>query len=132
MSKAITHYQDSEANIDMTPMLDIVFIMLIFFIVSTSFLQTTGLEVLRPPTKAQSLHPAPAIVIQIKENGDIWMNNRMVDVARIPANIETLLTQHNHTQVLVDADDSAKHSLVVKVLDQISTIEELGISIVSR
>jgi hypothetical protein len=40
-------------------------------------------------------------VIQIKENGDIWMNNRLVDAVRIPANIETMLTQHNHTQVLV-------------------------------
>ncbi len=132
MSKATTHYENSEANVDMTPMLDIVFIMLIFFIVSTSFLQSTGLEVLRPPAKMANPNPAPAIVIQIKDNGDIWMNNRMVDMARIPANIETMLTQHNHTQVLIDADDQAKHSLVVGVLDQVSTIEELGISIVSR
>ena len=132
MSKRAIAIENNQADVDMTPMLDIVFIMLIFFIVSTSFLQTMGFDVLRPQSKAPSANPAPVIVVQVREDGEISINGRMVDIERIPANIETILTQQNSTQILIDADFNAKHQRVVSVMNQIKTIEELAISVVSK
>lgn len=126
------HLQNQQADVDMTPMLDIVFIMLIFFIVSTSFLRPIGLDVLRPVASMHPGNPADNVRIQIKENGDIWMGNRLVDVMRIPANIETLISQGYNELVLVDADTKTKHQLVVSVLDQVKTVEGLDVSIVSK
>jgi biopolymer transport protein ExbD len=110
MSKRTVALENQQADVDMTPMLDIVFIMLIFFIVSTSFLQTTGFDVLRPLSKAPTNAPAPAIVVQITERGGISINGRVVDVA----------------------DFNANHQVVVSVMNQIKTIEELAISVVSK
>jgi len=74
-----------EAEIDMTPMLDIVFIMLIFFIVTTSFVKEKGLDVNRPKDNNESNQPSKALSIQIDELGVIRMNGREVDVRRVVA-----------------------------------------------
>lgn len=116
----------------MTPMLDIVFIMLIFFIVSTSFLKSTGIEAQRPQASNTNNATAPAIAINIDAQGQTTVNGRLVDISRIPANLERLLSQNNHTKVLVDAHTNTSHQHVVSVLDQIKTIEELSIAIVSK
>lgn len=132
MSKRSIALENQQADVDMTPMLDIVFIMLIFFIVSTSFLQSTGFDVSRPIASTASPKSAPSIVVQINENGDITINGRMVDIERLPANIESLMTQQNASRVLINADFNAEHQVVVSVMNQIKAIEELGISIVSK
>ncbi|MET1219080.1 MAG: biopolymer transporter ExbD, partial [Glaciecola sp.] len=74
---------DDEAQIDMTPMLDIVFIMLIFFIVTTSFVKEKGLDANRPKDNNESNQPSKALSIQIDELGVIRMNGREVDVRRV-------------------------------------------------
>ena len=74
---------DDEAQIDMTPMLDIVFIMLIFFIVTTSFVKEKGLEVNRPKENQNQVNqPSKALSIRIDELGKIVMNGREVDIRR--------------------------------------------------
>ena len=83
--------EDEEAVIDMTPMLDIVFIMLIFFIVTTSFVKEAGIEVNKPKAANQSKQKSANIFVAIKDNGEIWLDKRRVDVERVAANIEKLL-----------------------------------------
>jgi len=120
--------EEEEAAIDMTPMLDIVFIMLIFFIVTTSFVKEAGIDVNKPDASQAQAKPSANIFIAIRANGEVWMDKRMVDVERVGANIERLLAEQPTDIVVIQADKEAKHGVVVKVMDQ---IKEAGIDKIS-
>jgi len=111
--------EEDEAAVDMTPMLDIVFIMLIFFIVSTSFLKEAGIEVDKPKASNSQKASKANIFVAINENGEIWMDRRQVDVERVAANIESMLAETPTDVVVIQADEEATHGVVVKVMDQI-------------
>lgn len=120
---------EDEADIDMTPMLDIVFIMLIFFIVTTSFVKEKGLEVQRPKdNQQQPNNKSDAVSILITETGQIYMNNRLVDIERVNANIQNYLAEVDTDVAVVKAAKGAPHGIVVRVLDQAA---EAGIGTLS-
>lgn len=121
--------EEDEATIDMTPMLDIVFIMLIFFIVTTSFVKEAGIDVNKPKAAQAQSKPSATIFIAVRANGEVWMDKRPVDIERISANIERLVAESPTDTVIVQADREAKHGVVVKVLDQIKTAGNYTISI---
>jgi biopolymer transport protein ExbD len=108
-----------EAAIDLTPMLDVVFIMLIFFIVTTSFVKEAGIDVLKPKAQKSESKPTATIFVAIRSNGEIWLDKRAVDVERVGATIEKLLAESPTDTVIVQADKEAKHGVVVSVMDQI-------------
>lgn len=85
--------EEEDAAVDMTPMLDIVFIMLIFFIVTTSFVKEAGIEVNKPKAAQAQKTKNANIFIAIRENGEIWMDKRQVDVERVSANLESLMAE---------------------------------------
>jgi biopolymer transport protein ExbD len=120
--------EDEDAAIDMTPMLDIVFIMLIFFIVTTSFVKEAGIDVNKPDASQATKKPSANIFIAIRANGEVWMDKRMVDVERVGANIERLLAEQPTDMVVIQADKDARHGVVVQVMDQ---IKEAGIDKIS-
>lgn len=120
--------EEEEATLDMTPMLDIVFIMLIFFIVTTSFVKEAGIDVNRPEASQATTKPSANIFIAIRENGEVWMDRRQVDVERVAANLERLLAEQPTDMVVIQADKDARHGVVVKVMDQ---IKEAGIAQIS-
>ncbi|GAC16964.1 ExbD/TolR family protein [Aliiglaciecola lipolytica] len=121
---------DDEAQIDMTPMLDIVFIMLIFFIVTTSFVKEAGLMANRP--KAPDAPPPPSnaktLAIRIDQQGTIVMDNREVDIRRVVANIQSFLAENNTDSAAIQAHPKTKHGIVVEVMNQ---AKEAGIDKVS-
>lgn len=121
---------DDEAAIDMTPMLDIVFIMLIFFIVTTSFVKEKGLMANRPKSPDSPPPPtnAKSLAIRIDQNGTIIMNNREVDIRRVVANIQSFLAENNTDQASIQAHSKAKHGVVVEVMNQ---AKEAGIATVN-
>ncbi|MCF6458255.1 biopolymer transporter ExbD [Pseudoalteromonas sp. MMG024] len=122
--------EEDEAAVDMTPMLDIVFIMLIFFIVTTSFVKEAGIEVNKPKAAQATKKKNANIFIAIRGNGEVWMDKRQVDVERVSANIERLLAEQPTEVVIIQADKEAKHGVVMKVMDQIkATGDYLKISI---
>lgn len=126
---------EEEAAIDMTPMLDVVFIMLIFFIVTTSFIKEAGISVQRPKaSQAKPLQPQKTIFIAINERGEIWMDKRQVDVERVSANIERMIAEQPSDSVILQADKDTGHGMVVKVMDQIKAagIEKINISTESK
>ena len=85
--------EEEDAAIDMTPMLDIVFIMLIFFIVTTVFVKEAGIEVIKP-NATQSVMPKNAnIFIAVTEDGNVWIDKRQVDVDTVRANLERLMAE---------------------------------------
>lgn len=108
-----------EATLDMTPMLDIVFIMLIFFIVTTVFVKEAGIDVVKPEADQAVLKKNANIFVAITEDGDVWLDKRQVDVDTVRTNIERLLAEQPSDVVFVQADENAEHGLVIKVMDQI-------------
>ncbi|ASD67411.1 MULTISPECIES: ExbD/TolR family protein [Pseudoalteromonas] len=122
--------EEEDAAVDMTPMLDIVFIMLIFFIVTTSFVKEAGIEVNKPKAAQAQKTKNANIFIAIRENGEIWMDKRQVDVERVSANLESLMAEQPTDVIIIQADKGAKHGVVVQVMDQIkATGDNLKISI---
>ena len=111
---------DDEAEINITPMLDIVFIMLIFFIVTTSFVKEIGVDLNRPSSAPQEEKKlSEVIAIRIESNGQIQVNNRPVDIRAVRANVESeLATKGADTSVVVIANRAADSGLMVQVIDQ--------------
>lgn len=124
--------EEEDAAIDMTPMLDIVFIMLIFFIVTTSFVKEAGIEVLKPKASNSKSNKSGNIFIAIRPNGEVWMDKRQVDIERVAANIERMLAEQPTDTVIVQADKEAKHGVVVKVMDAIKASGDLKITIAAE
>ena len=112
-----------QAEIDITPMMDIVFIMLIFFIVTTSFVKEAGIDVNKPEAAQAQKKPSATIFIAIRANGEIWMDKRVVDVERVSANIERLRAESPTDTIIVQADEEAKHGIVMEVMDQIKAAD---------
>jgi biopolymer transport protein ExbD len=118
MRRRLAH-GDDEAEINITPMLDIVFIMLIFFIVTTSFVKEVGIDVNRPsnaPVKEQKL--SEVVPIEIDATGQIRVKKRLVDVRAVRANIESELAVRPDASVVVIADRNSDSGLLVRVIDQ--------------
>ena len=113
-----------EAEIDMTPMLDIVFIMLIFFIVTASFLKEAGIDVNRPESTTQSQVKNASILIAVSETNEIWVDKRRIDIRAVRANIERLRAENPEGAVVLQADRNSKSGVVLEVLD---AIREAGV-----
>ncbi|GAA0205115.1 biopolymer transporter ExbD [Kangiella japonica] len=112
---------EDETAIDMTPMLDIVFIMLIFFIVTTSFVKEDTIELARPTTNQDTTppkNPPPLIVVSIDGQSNVFMNERSVDPEAIRANIETQLAVDPRSPVLVRVHEDAVNEVLVTAVDQ--------------
>ena len=110
--------EEEEAEINMTPMLDVVFIMLIFFIVTTSFVRETGVEVNRPLAESSEKLPQNAILIAITNNNQIWIDRHRIDSRAVRRNIERLLTENPDSAVIIQADETAPTGTLINVLDQ--------------
>ena len=123
---------EEEAAIDMTPMLDIVFIMLIFFIVTTVFVKEAGIEVNKPDASLAVLHKNANIFIAVTEDGDVWLDKRQVAVDSVRANIERLLTEQPTDYVIIQADVKAKHGLIVEIMDQVKDAGVERVSVAAR
>ncbi|MDX1303526.1 biopolymer transporter ExbD [Photobacterium sp.] len=106
-----------EAQIDMTSMLDIVFIMLIFFIVTSSFVRESGVEVNRPQASNVVSQKEAGIFIAITSANDIYIDKRVVDAERVQAVLEHLLLEQPEASLVIQADEHAYNGTVVKVMD---------------
>ena len=97
-----------EEDINLTPMLDVVFILLIFFIVTANFIKEPGLEVNRPDAETSNIQENAAILIAIGATNDIWIDGRRVDVRQVKANITKLLADNPQGSVVIQADEKAQ------------------------
>ena len=100
-------------------MLDIVFIMLIFFIVTTSFVKESGVDVTRPSANTAERKERGNIIIAIRPNGDVWMDKRNVDVRSVRANVERLRAENPEGSVVITADKESQSGVLVQVIDQV-------------
>lgn len=132
MRRANRFLQEEESNVDLTPMLDVVFIMLIFFIVTTSFVKESGIEVNRPNAATADKKERANIMIAINENGEIWIQRRRIDVRSVRANVERLHAESPEGAVVIQADKSSKNGLLVEVMDQVRLAGVTSISLAAK
>jgi len=129
MRRIAKQQEDDGAEIDLTPMLDVVFIMLIFFIVVASFIKEAGIEVNRPDDNQQTdPEDSISIVVEVAADNQIWMENRRVDVRAVRANIQRLLAEDPEAPVTVKVEKGAEAGIVVDVAD---AAREAGVGIVN-
>ena len=119
-----------ESNLDLTPMLDIVFIMLIFFIVTTSFIKESGIEVNRPNAETAERDQKGNILVAISENNEIFIDRRKVDLRAIRPNIIRLKAENPEGSVIIQADRASQTGLLVEAMDQIrlAGVQEISIA----
>lgn len=119
-SKRHAAQQEDDSDIDLTPMLDVVFIMLIFFIVTASFIKEAGLEIERPDSTSSSTPPSSEnqnILIQVTAASDIEIDNRRVDIRSVRSVIQRKLAENPKGSVIITAHPDAKANVYTSIAD---------------
>ncbi|MDC0147594.1 biopolymer transporter ExbD [Alphaproteobacteria bacterium] len=111
--------REDDTAIDMTPMLDIVFIMLIFFIVTATFVKESGIDVTRPDAETAVKQSRVGILIAIRDNNEVWINRRQIDLAAVRANVERLHAENPQGGAVIQADKDAQTGTLIEVMDQV-------------
>jgi biopolymer transport protein ExbD len=111
--------QQEETEINITPMLDIVFIMLIFFIVTTSFIKETGIDPTRPEAETAIKQERGNILIAINSVGDIWMNKRKVELGQVRQMVEQAKAESPEASVVIIADEKSATGVLIDLMDQV-------------
>ena len=124
--------KSEENSLDLTPMMDIVFIMLIFFIVTTSFVKETGVDINRPNAETAERDERGNILVAITATNEIWIDKRRVDLKAVRANIERLKIEYPEGSVLIQADKESRSGLLVEAMDQIRLAGVQNISIAAK
>ncbi len=109
---------DNDLEINMMPLIDMIFILLIFFLVTASFVRESGVEVNRPEAVTAQTKEAVGFIVGITEDGNVFMDNQKVDLRRVRGLVEIFLTENNEGGVIIDADGACPTSRLVAVLDQ--------------
>jgi len=119
--RAISNTDAQGADIDLTPMLDVVFIMLIFFVVTASFVKESGLELNRPPISDKppdAQQENSNIIFTITENNEVFLSGRHIDIRSVRANVERSHAGNPQAKVIIEAHPKAKTNTFVLISDQ--------------
>jgi biopolymer transport protein ExbD len=117
---------EEEGAIDLTPMLDVVFIMLIFFIVTATFIKETGVEINRPEASTSNKKDDTTVLIAINADNSIWMDKRRIDVRSVKANIQRMHAESPEGGIVIQADELASIKTFTAVLDSAREIVDHG------
>lgn len=122
--------KEESAEMNLTPMLDVVFIMLIFFIVTATFIKQAGIDVLRPEALTAETKPTVSVLVAIGPGGDIWIDKKKVDAKSVGAYIERLHSENPKGGLVVQADKEARTEQLMAVLDAARTagIQDVAVS----
>ncbi len=103
---------------NITPLIDMVFILLIFFAVNASFIKEAGVEIERPSARTAVTQQQANIMIAVTENGEVWVDRQQVDPRSVRGHVERLHAENPEGAVVILADDASRTGLVIEVLDQ--------------
>lgn len=121
-----------ESEINITPMLDIVFIMLIFFIVTSSFVRPTGIDPQRPEAQTAMAQARGNILIAISDTGQIWMHKRRVELVDIRGMVESARKESPGSSAIIVADTRSQSGLLMDLVDQVRLGGVTKISVAAR
>ena len=126
-------FEEEENEINLTPMLDVVFIMLIFFIVTASFIREAGIDVNRPDAPVTESTPEEAnILVLINAQDEIWIERRLIDPRAVRANIERLHAENPQGSVVIQANNKSTNKVLVWVMDASRSAGVYSISIADQ
>jgi len=115
--KRLLGAEEEENEINLTPMLDVVFIMLIFFIVTASFIKEAGIDVNRPEAPTADKQEDAAILIAISEGDEIWIDRRQIDPRAVRGHIERLHAENPKGSIVIQADKESTNEFLVVVME---------------
>ena len=124
--------RDDDLDINITPMLDIVFIMLIFFIVTTSFVKEPGIDPRRASAETSEPKPHGNILIGVSPEGQIWMNNRRIEITDIRQMVEEAVNENPESSAVVVSDQESPTGVVIDIMDQVRAGGVINISIAAE
>ncbi len=123
---------EDESPLDLTPMLDVVFIMLIFFIVTTSFVKESGIEIDRPTARSADRQEKGNVLVAISPEGEIWVDRRPVDLLAVGPLVERRLAESAGAVVIIQSDRKAPVGRLVQVMDQIRLVGVSNIALATE
>ena len=109
--------QEEDNEINLTPMLDVVFIMLIFFIVTASFIKQPGVDVDRTDALMLEKYPKANILIAITAGDEIWIDKKKIDPRSVRDKVEQLLAENPKGEVVIQADNESTHETLTIVME---------------
>jgi biopolymer transport protein ExbD len=121
--------EEEENEINLTPMLDVVFIMLIFFIVTASFIKEAGIQVSRPDAITAEKQEDAAILIAISANNEVWIDRREVDSSSIRTHIERLHAENPKGSIVIQADEESTNEILVMVMEAAKQVGVTNVAI---
>ena len=119
----------SATQVNLTPLIDMVFILLIFFIVTASFVKESGIEVNRPSAQTAVRKETANIIIALNAQGEIWIDKQQIDIRSVRAHVERLKAENPEGSVIILADKDSKTGLTVQILDQARLAGATNISV---
>ena len=131
MKSKLTKLQNN-ADVDMTPMLDIVFILLIFFIVTTSFVKPVAIELNRPLDSPQIDKPVKNALFRIDESNGVYFSGRLIDLEQVATNLAMFAAKYEISSVLITADENSTHNTLMNVMNNIKQYDDYSISLISK
>ncbi|NMF47302.1 biopolymer transporter ExbD [Pseudoalteromonas arctica] len=122
----------NNADVDMTPMLDIVFILLIFFIVTTSFVKPIAIGLNRPLDSPQLDKPVKNALFRIDESNGVYFSGRLIDLEHVTSNLAMFAAKYEISSVLITADENSTHNTLMSVMNNIKQYDDYSISLISK
>lgn len=122
--------ESAETGIDLAPMLDFTINLLIFFIITTSFIKEAGVTVFKPEAVTAEHRESGNLLIAIRENGDIWMDRKRIEMREVRPMIERLHIERPDDTVVIIADRNSRAGMVAEVMDEVRAggIDEVSIA----
>ena len=128
--RRIHKIQDTNVDsVNLTPLIDMVFILLIFFLVTSSFTKESGVEVDRPTAQTAVREEHASMIIGVTDNGEIWIENEQIDIRSVRAYVENQQAQNPEGTIIILADKDARTGITVEVLDQVRLAGVTNVSI---
>ena len=122
--------QESEVvNIDLTPLIDTVFILLIFFLVTSSFTKESGIDVDRPTAQTAVREEQGSMIIAVSKEGEVWIDNNKIELNAVRSHVERAHAQNPEGTIIILADQNSRTGITVEVLDQVRLAGVTNVSI---
>ena len=103
--------------INLTPLIDVLFILIIFFTVSSTFLEQPGIELKLPEAESSQSHTAQKVIVYVDAEGNLFLNDEPLTVDQLAESVESLISAQTDKSVVLRADEQVHHGLVIKIMD---------------
>jgi biopolymer transport protein ExbD len=127
-----SHQREQPPEINMTPLVDMIFIILIFFIVTSSYVKEAGVDVNRPNAKTAVQQERANIMIAVTKEGEVWLDRQKVDPRVVRSHVARMHAEHPEGSVVVLADEESRTGLVVQVVDQARLAGVSNVAVATR